>query len=863
MLWTSMAMAVPAHPGLARITQPDGSMLTVRLLGDEYLHFYTTEDGYSIVRRSDGFYAYAQHDDNGQLIATERIAHDSLSRADDERAWLQGVKKYLTPKMSPSAAREQQAEFTRRAQARQAASAHSPVYDYNNFHGLIILVQYNDREFSRDDYASLMEDMVNKENYQGYDNTQYGRYTGSVRDYFYDNSFGVFSPQFDIVGPITVNYSQYYPKKYENMREITYDAIMAANPEVDYSQYDGDGDGVVDLIYFIFAGLGSNVSGNDERLIWPHTSYIYNPYGGGNGWQVKVDGVYMGRYACSTELLGSSEYNIIDGIGTICHEFSHVLGVMDLYDTDYEGSGGECPHPDDWSVMSGGSYLNNSRTPVGYTIYERYAMGFATPQLISDECSCTLEAVSESNTGYRLNTPVKKEFFLMENRQQTAKWDKYLPGHGLLVYRVDSTSNGVWQQNTINVNPKHMYFEVVRAGGTNEAVARASDPFPGSNKITTLNNSTSPANLLTWAKKPNTLGLDHISEKDGIITFDVIDVNTLKSISLPAEETIGYGLSMQLTETRFPDYAPYTLQWSSSNPSVVAVDNNGVITGMSLGRAYITVVANGDPQLTATCHVTVEDRPIATSIAAFKALPDGMAITLLLNDALVVFTHGTEAYVRDATGAIVFSGTNLKLSVGDRLNGNVYGKLSIVDKMPLFKTVDQQTTDKGYTVTPGNEVLPREISLSDVTEADYGDLITLKATSLVYEPKVAVWAVDKTKKVRLYNTFQLKNISISTDVEGKWYDVTGIFHTNKMKGMSELIDEIAMTEKPREVDAPPQIDAIASLPADDSGSSSVAVYTTDGRLVAKTTIAGLAQLSLSRGLYVARTANRAWRFAKN
>ncbi len=862
LLCTSMAMAVPARPGTARIAQPDGSMLTVRLVGDEYLHFYTTDDGYSVVRRDDGFYAYAQKGADGQLVATGRTAHDSAQRTADEQAWLKGVKKRLAPQMTARAARERDAEYVRRAQARQArraAAAQAPVYNYNNFRGLIILVEFNDRVFSRSNYASMMEDMVNKEDYRGYDNSQYGRYTGSVRDYFYDNSDGLFSPQFDVVGPVTVDYSQYHPEGFDNMSEITIGALEAADSLVDYSQYDGDGDGMVDMVYFIFAGLGSNMTGNDERLVWPHAGYIYNN-NSSSRWVIK-DGVYMGRYACSTELLGSANWHIIDGIGTICHEFSHVLGVMDLYDTDYEKSGGETPHPGEWSIMSGGSYMNNSRTPVGYNIYERYAMGFATPQLIGGEGSFTLESVGYSNTGYRLDTPVKKEFFLMENRQQTDKWDRYLPGHGLLVYRVDSTSTNVWQQNNVNVNPKHMYFELLRAGGNNGASAQASDPFPGSRKVTTLNNSTSPANLLTWANKPNKLGLDNIAEKNGIVTFDVLDVNVLKSISLPEEETIGYGLGYQLTETRFPDYAPYTLAWSSSNADVVTVDDHGLLYGKALGEADITVVANGDAALTATCHVTVEYRPVANSIAEYKAMQDGTAITLMLNDALVVFAQGSQAYVRDATGALVFENTGLSLKQGDLLNGNVYGRLTMKDNVPHLAAEGSMTHDKGFTVSSGHPVAPREVSVADVTPDDYGDLITLKATRLFYEQKVAVWAIDGEKKIRLYNTFQLKNVSMSTNVEGKWYDVTGILLTNRLKGATELIDEIAMTVKPTEVEAPPQPDAVAAVAADNSHTE-VSIFTADGRLVAVTTTGQLTQLPLKPGLYVARTASRSWKMIK-
>lgn len=856
MLTTSMAMAVPAHPGKVKVKQPDGTMLTIRLVGDEYLHFNTTDDGYSVVQRADGCYVYAQKDADGRLTASTRVAHDLQERSSDELAWLSQTKKYLTPRMDAATAAEQQAEFSRRAKARQRAAAHEPIYDYNNFHGLILLIQYNDREFSRDDYVQLVTDMANQENYHGYDNSQYGRYTGSVRDYFYDNSMGVFAPQFDVVGPITINYSQYYPKGSTNAAQLTLKAIEAADSLVDFSQYDGDGDGEVDMVYFIFAGLGSNITGNDSRLLWPHASSIYRPNSGWN-WQVVCDNVALGRYACSTELFGTNERSIIDGIGTICHEFSHVLGVMDFYDTDYEGSGGQSSHPSTWSIMAGGSYENNSRTPVGYTAYERYAMGFATPELISEEGSYTLPDLAETNKCFRLNTPVKNEFFLLENRQTTSKWDRYLPGHGMLVFRVDSTNVNVWPHNQVNVNPKHNYFELLRAGGAQGTDARASDPFPGTRRVTMLNNSTSPANLLTWAGKPNTFGLENITETAGEISFNIIDVNVLKSIELTESVTIGCGLSLQLTEERYPDTAPYTLEWTSSNSDIVTVDANGLLTGVSAGEADVTVVANGNDELKDTCHVFVRNIHIASSIAEFKSIDANAEAALLLKDALVVFTNGDDAYVRDTSGAIVFRAIPFDLAVGDKLNGSVYGQLTEVNGLHQLSAVSELTNSNGFTLTKDNPVEPREVNVADVTKADYGDLLTLKATQLKSES--GIWAVGGDNKIRLYNAFKLKNITVPSKFEGKYFDVTGIFHTNTLKG--NIIDELALTAALKEVDAP-VINAIQQAQSLPSEATPIAVYTPDGRFVTQTSMAALEQLNLAHGIYIVKAATRTWRIVK-
>ena len=448
-------------------------------------------------------------------------------------------------------------------------------------------------------------------------------------------------------------------------------AIDAADSLVNFKDYDRDNNGQVDMVYFLYAGIGAHIDGNDQRLLWPHASFITNPDGGYN-WRVRKDGVTMGRYACSTELTGSATSNFLDGIGVICHEFGHVLGLPDLYDTDYEDNG-QTAHPADWSIMAGGGYLNNGRTPCGYTLYERASLGFAVPQVFPSEGDYTLQPIGTSNTGYKLITPVRNEFFLIENRQNTSKWDSYLPGHGMLVFRVDSTSTSVWTSNVLNNNPEHMYFELVRAGGGNTPTAAPTDPFPGTHHVTMLDNETEPANLRTWAGKPTPFGLQNISESsDGVISFNLFNVNILKSISLPAQLAVGRGLSLVVPTTLKPATAIYAAQWTSSDESVATVSNDGLVTGVAVGECDITVEATSNGNMhSATCHIVVEEADMKAGIADFRAMPAGSSAAMLLHDALVVYVNGQDAYVRDATGAIVFANTGLPLQVGDCLNGFV------------------------------------------------------------------------------------------------------------------------------------------------------------------------------------------------
>ncbi|MDE7443061.1 MAG: M6 family metalloprotease domain-containing protein, partial [Muribaculaceae bacterium] len=424
------AHAIIAHPSPATITQPDGSTVEIKLHGDEYLSFTTTIDGFTLILDNDGFMKYAVLA-NDSLLSSDIVAHDASLRSKTEKQWLSKTPHYLVPKHSAAEAMSKRRNVSM-APALSLSQQASQAYNYDKFKGLVILVEFNDCKFSRDDINQIFTDMITKENYDGFVSSAGNKiqYTGSVRDYFYSNSMGRFNPNFDIVGPVTIDYAQTYPCASENNHIIIPAALKAADPLVDYSLYDTDGDNAVDMVYFIFAGAGSNYAGNNSHYLWPHAAQV--------GSSMSLDGVKFKRYACSTEFYGQEKDRIIDGIGTICHEFSHVLGLPDLYDTDY-ATNGLSTSPEDWSIMAGGSYLNYARTPCCYSLYERYALGFASPEKITSAGEYSMQTIGQSNTGYRIDSSIQNEYFLLENRQNVG-WDAHLPGHGMIVFRVDSTS---------------------------------------------------------------------------------------------------------------------------------------------------------------------------------------------------------------------------------------------------------------------------------------------------------------------------------------------------------------------------------------------------------------------------------------
>ena len=798
LLGVASLWARPALQGTRRVQQPDGTFVTIRLMGDEYRHYSTTADGYTLVRNDGGYYVYAQQDASGMLAPTTLVAHDAAERTPADVAYLQQAGRIVPPVSAPMQQMMQQNGASR---ARALSARKASMYDYSKFRGLVILVEYNDCDFRYDDYSDIMTHMINDDNYTGDSRTNFGstRCTGSMRDYYRDNSNGIFVPTFDVVGPVKIDRSQYYSgvnksdddfTKTINSVQLMIDACTAADELVNFADYDVDGNGTIDMIYFIFSGLPSYIQGNDERLLWPHQYDVryLNRY-------VRKDGVYLGRYACSTELFGTTDGAVLEGIGTMCHEFSHVLGLPDFYDTNNVNPDA-CEHPNGWSVMAGGADYNYGRTPCAFSLFERYALGFAQPQVISEEGDYRLESINSSNFGYRLNTPVSKEFFLLENRQKT-KWDAQLPGHGMLVWRVDSTSALAWQNNVVNDNPNHPYYQLIRAKGQKKNgdifIDSSSDPFPGTSRVTTLDNQTSPANLLTWSKKQSPFGLKSISESDGNVSFTLFNAKVVQSVSLPQSLNVAIGTSVQLTAEWEPSDLPATLQWGSDNEAVATIDADGLLTGIEPGMANITVTANGT--VTATCVVTVLSPATMSDIASFKSLEEGDIAFLTLNGAQVLYAADSDIYIRDESGCIVIRGTSVEVERDDLLQGSIGGCFLRENGMPVLRAVEGLTSVSSLTITQGTAAEPRLLHASQLNSNYYADLVKVQKVSIVRDGNV--FAEFGESRFRLWNTFSIRDpkITLPSNPTGKRYDILAIFGTNTLSN-GNFTEELYLLQSP-------------------------------------------------------------------
>lgn len=442
--------AVPAKPGLWRtITLTDGSTVKAELKGDEFVHYYLSADGRCFVPSALGNGAF-------ELASKENLMLRAAKRH-NRQASMQGIRRKQMGKAAPE--------------------THVPGYidTYTGVKkGIIILAQFRDKKFADGNNNAKFKDIANKENYTSADG-----YVGSLRDYFNAQSSGRFYIDFDVVGPVTLskNYSYYGANnRYtdEDLRpgEMVAEACLAADNMVDFSAYDWNGIGEAKQVYVIYAGLGE-ASSDDTNTVWPHQWALqYSDYGK----SLRLDGVTVDTYACSNELAIENKYGTInEGIGGICHEFSHCLGLPDFYDT--EGNNFGMSH---WDLMDAGSYNGDGFCPAGYTAYEKAMMGWLEPtELKTDTVITKLKTVGDGGRAFAIyNGNNRNELLLIENRQKTG-WDTELYGAGLMVMHIDYDEQK-WWNNTVNTVASRQRCTLFHADNNSyvSEAGLAGDPYP-------------------------------------------------------------------------------------------------------------------------------------------------------------------------------------------------------------------------------------------------------------------------------------------------------------------------------------------------------------------------------------------------
>lgn len=381
--------------------------------------------------------------------------------------------------------------FTRGAAP--GAYALSDIPRFGNIKFPLILVEFNDLGFSIPDKQELLKRFQDKYNTHGY--TEKEKYTykdyqfdgayGSVSDYFEAQSYGQFTPEFDIIGPIKLSCSYKYYGQGGNdvnvpqlIREVC-DSIVKHDPTY-LSGFARNG--IIDQLSIVYAGHGENYAGSDPNTIWPHASILYLSPDKDSDKKIYSTGVSQINYLCVCELFWDSD-TILDGIGTFCHEFSHTLGLPDFYNTD-QNTGNDVNINEamgSWSLMDYGCYDNQGFSPVGYTAFEKYSLGWLDFEEITNPGQYQLNHIGikpnpdeDIHCAYRLNTGDDSQFIILENHRRTG-WYKYHYASGLMVTAVDYDFDN-WDHNSVNQSKKR--YRILPADNLSDLVTLSGDLFP-------------------------------------------------------------------------------------------------------------------------------------------------------------------------------------------------------------------------------------------------------------------------------------------------------------------------------------------------------------------------------------------------
>ena len=454
------AIAVPARrDGMFR-TAADGTEKMVFLHGNELFHYMTDEEGNWLDEET----LMPLSEEVKQSKVESRKSKAKVRRAKEET----GTDRLLAPR------------------------------------GVVILVSYSDQAF-RQTNKDMTDWAMGKE-------YTYNGATGSIHQYFYDQSWGQYDMQIDVYGPVTVSKkASYYGSNDwsgsdQHPDELVKEACQLAHDNfgADFSKYDSNNDGYVDWVVILYAGKGE-ADGGASTTIWPHQYDLHYTY-----MQFNLDGKTVDHYCCLNEIDGQTGARC--GIGTFCHEFSHVMGLPDFYATDNSshrtlGS---------WDIMDYGPYNNDGNTPPSYSSYERWFMGWIEPTLLNSAATVTLADLN--NTGGRacyitengqaisdILSPDPSTFYMLENRQKKG-WDAYLKGSGLMITKIQ-WSKTKWKENTVNNNSSSMGVDIIEAKkNTSSYTDKTTDLYPkGATSFTQVND----------------YQVTDIAMEDEIITFNV------------------------------------------------------------------------------------------------------------------------------------------------------------------------------------------------------------------------------------------------------------------------------------------------------------------------------------------------------
>ena len=454
----TMMAGVRIWPGVQTVRQTDGTTLNIIGYGDEDAHYYTTLDGVLVVPEGKNMYI-ATTDKEGLMTASNLLAHESMLRTSAEKK----LAEIQQPEIMISRI---MAAGTVTRLRRAGLSNNTTLFPHiGTPKVVVILVNFTDTVFSVANPKAAFNQYLNQKSYYNWqtDPVMDNNY-GSVARYFSDMSNGTFVPQFDVVGPVTLSQSSAYYGATENYSALMGDAVEKAKDSLDFSQYDSNNDGNVDAVCVIYAGYPESMNATHTEYFWPKSG------------TVSLSNTYNGKKICRFAAINELNYGpeisaqhkkkYINGIGLFCHEFSHCLGLPDLYPssgtTAYMSIN---QNMDRWDLMDLAEYNNNGYRPCEYTAWERERMGWMTIDTLKDAADVALTPVSEGGKAYRIlndHDATGNEYYMIENIQKRG-WNYTGYGHGMLVTHIDYSDNSFVLGSMVNNTAGHPRYHVLAA----------------------------------------------------------------------------------------------------------------------------------------------------------------------------------------------------------------------------------------------------------------------------------------------------------------------------------------------------------------------------------------------------------------
>ncbi len=540
-------LAAPAYPYAVTITQPDGSTLTIQRFGDEFFNYTLSGDGYQIEQLSDGFYYYYVPESMVTRTAGARMrVSEPGSKSSAERSYASNLSRGVDPlflEMGRAEAKYKREELStmlsQKAATRAPYAQAEPGFGGANLapKGIVLLVQFSDVKFQSGHTQQTFENMLNQDGYS------VNGAIGSANNYFNEMSAGTYDPVFDASPIITLpNSMAYYGGNVggndgKPAQMVLDAAILASQAGVDFSEYDSDNDGYVDIVFVYYAGY-NEAEGGPDNSVWPH-AWVVSPPNNATGDNV-IDGVRVFRYACTSELRGASG-STLAGIGTFCHEFCHVVGLPDFYDTDGSGSGGTFSQGlYNISIMSAGNYNSNGNIPPYLTAVERFMLGWLSFEKLDARSTTTYTNYpisSEEGMAIALAVPTDndKEYFVLESRDAT-RWDAPLVGTGLLIYHYDFSDEysnyvQIMNANQPNADPRHPRVMFIESAGAPYSAGGYPSfnyvAYPGSRDITEFVEGS--YGYESWSGELPYVQLTDIQNNRGTVTLNATNIGVSPS----------------------------------------------------------------------------------------------------------------------------------------------------------------------------------------------------------------------------------------------------------------------------------------------------------------------------------------------